>query len=516
MTKHFLLGSFFCSLLATSSYGQYATDALRYSESDQTGSARFQALGGNHASLGGDPSSIHGNPAGLGFYNRSEFTFTPGATPTNTKTSYLGDNNSANKGNLNIAQASLVIASQPGFQRKWKRSSLGIAFSRQQSFRDHYTFTGLNNRSSYLSNVVQNANADRVPVTQLEADFDASPSNGGPIAYTLPAAYYQMYLMNPTSTTGPPYTALDRTSAVEQYGSYTATGANTQWTVAYAGNYNDKLFIGANFGFSRLRYQYDREFQDNFVDSDDIIYADHNEALTVTGNGFNFSFGAIYKFNPIFQMGLVLTSPTFSSVKETFSQNVSAEFVDDLVPGPDGELIQPPYLNLPVAPNDFVYSITSPVKASVGATVFIQDKGFITGSVELQDYSMMSARTNYLNSADNQAFRDNTKAEIKDLYRSSVNFRLGGEFRANLFRARLGAAYIGDPYATSDGIKRDKLLLSAGVGIRKGRFFSDLSGTLSSFKTVYTPYVLDNVADYASVEVTHKPMNFALTFGVNF
>jgi hypothetical protein len=68
MTKPHLWASITFALLASSSsYGQYAADALRYSEMNQTGSARFQALGGNHASLGGDPSAIHGNPAGLGF-----------------------------------------------------------------------------------------------------------------------------------------------------------------------------------------------------------------------------------------------------------------------------------------------------------------------------------------------------------------------------------------------------------------------------------------------------------------
>jgi hypothetical protein len=517
MTKPLLWGAVFCALLTSSTtYAQYATDALRYSESDQTGSARFQSLGGNHASLGGDPSSIHGNPAGLGFYTRSELTFSPGITPSNTKTSYLGDKNSANKGNLNIAQASLVIASQPGFQRKWKRSSLGISFSRQQSFRDHYTFSGPNDKSAFVDKVVEDANANKVSIQQLDADFEGNVSNGGPMAYSLPAAYYRMYLINPSSEAGPPYTALDKNSVVDQFGTYTATGANTQWTIAYAGNYNDKLYIGANFGFSRIRYNYDRTFQDSYVNSPELIYTQQNEALTVTGNGVNFALGVIYKVNPVFQLGGVLTSPTFSSIKETFTQNVSAEFVDDRVTGPDGTLIQPPYLNLPIAPNDFVYSLRSPLKANFGATFFVQDRGFITGSVEYQDYSAMGVRTNYLSSSDNSAFKSNTKAELRDTFRSSYNFRLGGEFRANLFRARLGAAYIGDPYQNNDGIKRDKLLFSAGVGIRKDRFFADLSGTMSTFKSLYTPYVLNNPENYASVEVTHRPVNVVMTFGMNF
>ncbi|KAA6431491.1 hypothetical protein FEM33_24575 [Dyadobacter flavalbus] len=506
-----------CALCASSSvFGQYASDALRYSESNLTGSARFQALGGNHAALGGDPSVIHGNPAGLGFYNRSELTVSPAVTSINNKTRYIDDTQSSGKSNFNIAQASLVIASQPGFQRKWKGSSLGISFSRQQTFQDKYNFSGLNNRSAYLDQVIENVNADGTTVSQLETDFESDPAKGGPVAYSLPSAYYQMYLINPTSSTGPPYAPLDKNSVVDQFGTYSATGANTQWNIAYAGNYNDKFYIGATLGFSRLRYKYTRTFQDSYADSPELVSTQQDESLTVTGNGINVALGVIYKINPFVQIGGVLTSPTFTSIKETFNQNVSAQFVDNKVTGPDGDLITPPYTSLPIAPNDFVYSLTSPFRGNFGATFFFQDKGFITGSVEYVGYAGMGANTNYLSSTSNEAFKNETKAEIKDTYRNTANFRIGGEYRMNMFRARAGAAYLGDPYSRTDGLNRQKLLFSAGVGVRGSRFFADLTGTLLTYKTAFTPYALANAQDYSSVEITNKPVNVMLTIGTTF
>ncbi|WAC13665.1 hypothetical protein [Dyadobacter pollutisoli] len=518
MTKPYLWASLTIALLASStSYAQYAADALRYSEMNQTGSARFQALGGNHASLGGDPSAIHGNPAGLGFYTRSELTISPAVTGISTKTDYLGTGNSDSKANVNLAQASLVIASQPGFQRKWKRSSLGISFSRQQSFQDTYYYSGRNNRSAYLDNVVENVNRNKTSVAQLEADFESDPTKGGPVAFSVPAAYYQMYLINPTTAAGPPYNAVDQSSVVDQAGSYSATGANTQWTLAYAGNLNDKFYIGANVGFSRLRYKYSRTFRDNYIDSPELISIEQGEDLTVTGSGINLSVGVIYKINPIFQLGGTIISPTFTAIKETFSQNVNAQYVDNLVTGPDGTLITPPYSTLPLAPNDFEYNLVSPLRGNFGATVFLQDKGFITGSIEYADYSMMRAKTSYLSSTDNTNFKNDTKAEIQDTYRSAVNFRLGGEFRANVFRARVGGAYISDPYLSrNDGIDRSKLLFSAGVGVRTSRFFADLTGTMTTYKSAFTPYSLNNVQDYSSVEISNKPVNVMLTLGTFF
>ncbi|TLV02636.1 OmpP1/FadL family transporter [Dyadobacter luticola] len=499
------------------SHAQYAEDALRYSEMNQTGSARFQALGGNHAALGGDPSSIHGNPAGLGFYSRSEFTFSPGLTSINTKGNYLGQSYSNSKSLGNISQASLVIASQPGFQRRWKRSSLGISFSRQQSFHDTYNYGGLNNRSAYVDKVVADANGKSTPVSQLEADFEANGSvTGGPVAYSVPAAYYQMYLINPSGTSGFPYSAVDKNSVVNQFGTLDASGANTQWTIAYAGNLDDKFYIGGNIGFSRLRYKYTRTFEDSYVDSPELISVSQGEGLDVTGSGINLSLGVIYKFSPMFQLGGTIMSPTFTSIKETFTQNVSAQYVDGKVTGPDGTLITPPYTSLPIAPNDFEYSMTSPFRGNLGATVFLQNKGFITGTVEYVGYSGMSVRTKYLNDTDNQAFKTDTKNEITDSFRNAVNFRLGAEYRANLMRFRVGGAYLMSPYQNSDGIQRDKFLVSAGLGVRGNKFFADLSGSLAMYESAFTPYTLSNVQDYSSVRITNKPVNAVLTLGMLF
>ncbi|WP_353720613.1 TonB-dependent receptor [Dyadobacter sp. 676] len=444
------------SLLASSAaFAQYATDALRYSEINQTGSARFQSLGGNHAAIGGDPSSIHGNPAGLGFYNRSEFTFSPAVTIAGTKANYLGNDTKESNGLFNIPQASLVFTSQPGFQRKWKRSAFGVSFSRQQSFQNGYAYGGRNNNSAYIDNVIEGVNNAKTSINDLERDFDSGAA-GGPVAYSIPAAYYQMYLINPTTAAGPPYRALDANSLVDQSGTFTSKGATSQWTFAYAGNLNDKFYLGGNIGFSRIRYEYSSTFSDDYVDSPELTYIDQFEDFTVRGSGFNFSLGAIYKFNPMFQIGGTLISPTFSALKETFSQRVAAGYVDGKVTGPDGNLITPPYTSLPIAPNDFEYSLIGPMRGNVGATVFFQNKGFITGTIEYAGYSGMRVRTSYLASADNQAFKDDVKNEITDTFRNAVNFRLGGEIRAGIFRARLGGSVYRRSLSRADGWYRSQ------------------------------------------------------------
>jgi len=56
----------------------FTETALLFSRVKPAGSARIMGMGGVQTSLGGDYSSALSNPAGLGMFNRSEFTISPG------------------------------------------------------------------------------------------------------------------------------------------------------------------------------------------------------------------------------------------------------------------------------------------------------------------------------------------------------------------------------------------------------------------------------------------------------
>ena len=60
-------------------------------------SARVQGFGGASASLGGDISVAGVNPAGIGFFNRSVFSVTPGMNFHNADASYLSNSVTLNQ-----------------------------------------------------------------------------------------------------------------------------------------------------------------------------------------------------------------------------------------------------------------------------------------------------------------------------------------------------------------------------------------------------------------------------------
>lgn len=510
-----ILASGIC-LFALPSQGQYAAEAFRYSEITQTGTARFQGVGGNHAALGGDASTISGNPAGLGFYNRSELSLTPEFRSLTNESSYLGRVTSDGKNSPGLSQGSLVIAGSPqSFNSKWKRTSFGVSYSRQQTFQNQFSYQGRNNKSAFVDAAVDQANNRNISSEALDKEYNIDDQQ----AYSLEGAYYQLYMINPSSAAGPPYVRYDRDSPTEQRGSFESAGAHTQWNLAYAGNYDDKVYIGASVGFNRIKYSYTNALDDQYVGGKVLRGSRHSEDLNVTGSGINVTVGAIYKALPELQFGVSITSPTFMAIKETFNELVRADIIG--IPQTDANgkpvFFVPDVTEIGLQPNDFEYTIQSPLRASAGATYFFAKNGFITGTAEYVGYRGMRVSTSTLNATDNSDFRNNNRREIEDTYTSAVNARLGGEYRVGVFRARAGFAYLIDPYRVKlDNIDRSKMLFSGGVGFRNDRFFADITGVYNAYKSAFTPYVLNNSRDYDSVSIQNRSVNVLLTLGTFF
>ena len=84
-----LLFTFLSVSLFYNSNAQTEIDALRYSQNNIVGTARFSAMAGAYGALGADFTTLSYNPAGIGFYQFSELTFTPSIGNV-IATSYFG------------------------------------------------------------------------------------------------------------------------------------------------------------------------------------------------------------------------------------------------------------------------------------------------------------------------------------------------------------------------------------------------------------------------------------------
>jgi hypothetical protein len=503
-------------LYAGTTFGQgdiYAGDAFRYSEVTQTGTARARALGGNHVSIGGDASSVFGNPAGIGFYNRSEISISPSFNLLNSQGTYIGTQTSNNTTTPNITQFGVILAgNKQNENRRWRRTTLGITYNRNVSLSNNFVFQGRNNRSSIVDSYIVDANSRNLTGSQIDAAYNQNTNE----ADFPSAAAYQLFLINGTPTsntavTGPPYFRYDANAPTQQLNTYSSTGANSQWTIAYAGNLDDKLYIGASMGISRLRYSFENVYKETVIGGTVFNNYSQTDNFSVTGTGINLSLGIIYKPDRNLQLGASLTTPTFTSVKETFEQSLKVDVKDPTLPVSQNEVF--------VVPNNFDYSLTTPFRASGGLTYFLGASkiGFITASADYVGYTGMRVTTNVYDAQDNTAFKNDVKKAVQGTYQNIVNLRVGAEIRAGLLRFRGGVAYLPDPYKEKlNDIDRSKLLISGGLGVRTDRFFVDASGSYNTSKSALTPYTLPNASDYASAQISSKLTNITLTVGVFF
>src|SRR6188768_4313702 len=176
-------------LIAYSTMAQsYVEEALLFSQTRPGGSARIQGVGGAQIALGGDYSSALSNPAGLGMYNRSEFTFTPAVSGYTTKANYLDNDDKDGKTVFNIPGISIVIHGSKD-KGGFLGGSFALTMSRINDFQGTTTFQGTNQNTSIIDSYILQANGSTT------AQFDPS----GPEYNTTTGLAYYNYLIGAKS-----------------------------------------------------------------------------------------------------------------------------------------------------------------------------------------------------------------------------------------------------------------------------------------------------------------------------
>jgi len=528
-----------------SGFSQYIPGALSYHEQafmfsnyNYTGSARIQGLGNTQISLGGDVSSALSNPAGLGFYNRSEMSITPSYNVYSANSSYLTNETSSSLGNFKIDNLGAVFnkTKDDAIPGNWRGGSFAISFSKINNFNSEIKYSGLNANNDILDFYVQDANFQNVDSDQLGG------ITYGAFSTYLISEFLDGYTGNNDTTYVPFY---ERTFfsefPTEQYPTnqseiISTSGSQNQWNFSYGGNYGDFLYFGATLGIQSLKYNIVKQYaefypglQGDIVDNSLLI-----EELQTEGIGVNGTFGIIAR--PINQItiGLSLITPTYLSMNERYYYSTEANFNNfdmndygdyfdgnyDLIVNPSADFTtfyeDNAILDKQIFDNEenfFDYTLTTPMRLNAGATFFLNKNGFISADVEYVDYSASK-----LNGK--QGSLESENETIKGLYNSVLSFRVGGEWRIKAFRLRAGYNYEPSPYKKED-IEKKTQTFSAGLGIRKNKYFIDLAASYKQFNSIYAPYILDNpnnpdLYQTSFVEIENNNLNFALSVGLFF
>jgi hypothetical protein len=165
---------------------------------------------------------------------------------------------------------------------------------------------------------------------------------------------------------------------------------------------------------------------------------------------------------------------------------------------------------------NYRYELNTPFRFSGGISYQLGKFGILTGDVEYINYSLMKMRTDEdFNSSQDQLLADDVNADIDNIYRPVVNFRLGAEIRFGEFAVRAGGAYFPSPYAEGQ-LNEDAshTEITSGLGYRGKHFFFDFgfSGLFhTEFYNLYTSNNTNNIA-----RLKQSSYRFITTMGFRF
>lgn len=487
----------------------YYEDALRYSQIGIVGTSRFQGLGGAGSTLGADISSVYLNPAGLGLYRKSELSITPLLGFTSTNTEFLGENQRDSRSYFGIPNLGVVFSNSKDDLEEgvFRGGSFGISFNKVANFQNQYSYSGINNSNSIIDFYAESAGG-----VHPDEYFD-TPSNE---INSYGALAYKAFLIEPLTMDDPstpeqdtilvqglPYGNMWAMDKVKQEEIVTTFGGQYQWNFSYGANFSDKFFLGGSLGIAKINFRRERTYRENVLEptfNDGLQSLIVNDYYSARGTGLNVKLGFIYKPVDAIRFGASFQSPTwFGNIKESFNTDLNRS-IENI------SLSQP----LEMLPGSFNYKLITPYRFSPGVSIIVGKKGFITGDVEYVAYSdaiLSSSGSTLYFSGDNRT--------IQRLYKNTLNYKVGAEFREDIYRFRAGLAYFSDPYAQKSNIDRSTLSISGGFGVRLSDYYFDLALVHSKLNNQYRPYVLSNGSEPVA-NIKNNLTTFSFTFGTFF
>lgn len=505
-------------LLAQTAQAQlsgYQADALRYGKTTTGGSARISAMGGVQTALGGDVSAAYLNPAGLGFYNRSEISLTPTFFSSANEASYFGQSSYNYKNDFSLSSLGLVFRGSGSDNTSgWMGGTFAISYQQLNNFDDQFNYSGNNPNNTFADKFLQFSD-NQIDNMYNQGDIETQMAFRSGILSDFEDEEGFSFIDTFFPPASEQYPSLQRES-VE------TTGNQGQWNFSYGGNFEDRIYLGGGIGLSSFDYRRNNRYRETADPSryqenpGDIDFYPNNEIkveeqLNQTGSGINATLGIIGKPIQNLRLGLSYRTPTFYTIEETFSNNYETHFVDD------GSRLFADTVS------EFNFQLRSPGAVNAGAAYFFEKYGLISADIEYIDY------TNLRLIDDFNALNGETQALSENLT-SVVNYRLGGEYRYDVFRFRLGYAYEASPYSNTNIGNFDRQRFSAGFGVRLKYFFADLALVQQYSDQIYNPYTVTRLRDgydetgqnifvpTSSPEVTinKRQTTALLTVGVNF
>jgi hypothetical protein len=444
-------------------------------------------------------------------FNRSEFTISPTLSIVNSQSGYFGD--TTNQLKVKLAIPSLSYALHFGTKgSNWVGSTLAISLTRLNDFNSTVRYEGLNPYNSIGDYFAIDSDG------MDPSDFEGSNYN------TLNRLAYNTYFIDTLNYNNFLYyispvgiNFFDENDVPRSFQTETIeySGKQNQWSLSYGTNFSDRFFFGAGLHIRTISYSNKKSYTESayyfesFPSYNPLNEFYLEESLRISGTGFSGTVGAIVRPIDGLQVGVSYNLPTTYFLRESYTAYMSTDWNNFDYYG-DGTIILDGVLD--DTQNELLneYKLKTPGKISGGVTYFFKKLGFVTADVDAVDYSGGAYKSRRAGDS-----YDNENARVDTLYKQTINFRLGAEFRLKNLRLRSGFGLQNDPYVIKKNDTYSGVFsYSLGIGYRAPRFYADAALVIRTRSDTYTPYPTYgySVDPLVSIKTFAPSLNFTVGF----
>ncbi|WP_335966644.1 aromatic hydrocarbon degradation protein [Galbibacter sp. PAP.153] len=503
-----LITALFVGVIA---FAQNRNDVVLYGNDNLNGTARFQSMSGAFGALGGDMSAININPAGSAVFTNTLFTISAANYHVKNDTRYFNGDSNTDFSNLRLNQiGGALVFNNGNTNSPWKKFTMAFNYELSNNYENEYYAIGDGNTSIaqyFLNNANGFAVGDLEPINN-ETITDAYVNIGYDLGYSAQQGFlgYQNYIIDPATMDNPDETNYISnakfSNGIGQEQLVVTSGFNSKYTLNFASQYSDNIYLGFGLNFHSLERTKNTQFDEYGYDSDSKLqYVQFDNELFTYGNGFSFNIGGIAKLNNIVRVGASYQSPTWYTMTDELFQRINTDYYAD--------------------PNDAntTYSEATPNSTIVFPDYKIQIPGKYTGSAAFifgqsgllsVDYSYQDMSNAKIKPTTDPYFAEENRA-MEELFQGVSTVRVGGEYRIKNLSLRGGYRYEGSPY--KDEFTMGELNgYSLGIGYNFGPTKLDLG-----FSQAFRDY---NVSLYdtgltSTAAIDNKNTNVTLSFTFN-
>lgn len=427
---------------------QTAYDAYQISRYDLRGTARFMSMGGAFGALGGDLSVLGQNPGGIGVYRKSDIGITLDIDSRNISS----PNDSRNRTNISVSNLGYVGSVYTGSEImpifNW-----GFSYGRTNSFKRKYngSATMQGSLSNHIAAFTNGCSSDLLGGSTSDDVINNYMQGGG--APWLSILAFNSYVINPTDggpeTPSTMYSGLWREGTSRGISTYNVdeSGYVDEYNINFGGNFSDVVYWGIGFGITDMEYRqnvyYTEDMTGGYITTSEGSGVTEtpgnlgfglNSYQRISGSGFNFKAGLIFRPINELRLGFAVHTPTYYNLSQ--SSIAEIDYGYGYTDGPAA----PGYANTPQ--DDYDWKLRTPWRLMVSAAGVIGSQAIISMDYEYRPYQKMVTKND---NGDNQTGINN---DIENYYKAANIIRLGAEYRLPAgFSLRAGYAYESTPTA---------------------------------------------------------------------